>query len=142
MRGHHAKIDTSSHLDTNGNIVVQCDAVPLALRYRWRMLLVGVQTDYQLAARSVDPVAVIANVMAGQTVQIIVQAVNGNLQGTASEPILFTMPAIVKTTAAEAGAVTPQKAAPALEIERVASHNGMNGSNGSREAYAVMAPRA
>ena len=53
----------------------------LAGRYRWRMLIVGVQTDYQLAASTTEPMASIGGVAAGQTVQIIVQAVNGSLQG-------------------------------------------------------------
>ena len=83
----------SAHTDDTGAIVVQCDAVALATRYRWRMLLVGVQTDYQLAASTTEPMASIGDVAAGQTVQIIVQAVNGNLQSVASDPITFTLPA-------------------------------------------------
>ncbi|MEO7318883.1 MAG: hypothetical protein ABIZ56_07850 [Chthoniobacteraceae bacterium] len=34
----------------------------------------------------------IGGVAAGQTVQIIVQAVNGKSQGVASEPVVFTLP--------------------------------------------------
>ena len=83
----------SAHTDDTGAIVLKCDAVALATRYRWRMLLVGVQTDYQLAASTTEPMAAIGDVAAGQTVQIIVQAVNGNLQSVASDPVTFTLPA-------------------------------------------------
>ncbi len=72
--------------------MVQCDAVPLATRYRWRMLIVGVQPDYRLAASSKEPMASITDVLPGQTVKILVQAVNENLQGVASDPVLFTLP--------------------------------------------------
>ena len=41
-------LNLTAHTDDTGAIVVQCDAVPLAARYRWRMLVVGVQTEYQL----------------------------------------------------------------------------------------------
>ena len=85
-------VSLAAHTDDTGAIVVQCDAVALATRYRWRMLLVGVQTEYQLAASTTEPLAAIADVAAGQTVQIIVQAVNGGRQGVASEPIVFTLP--------------------------------------------------
>ncbi len=34
-------VNLTGNLDDTGAIVVQCDAVPLATRYRWRMLLVG-----------------------------------------------------------------------------------------------------
>lgn len=87
-------VNVTAHLDETGAIVVSCDAVPLATRYRWRMLRVGVETEYQLAARSVDPIGSISDVLPGQTVLIIVQAVNDTLQGVASEPIQFTMPLV------------------------------------------------
>ena len=85
-------VNVAAHTDDTGAIVVQCDAVALALRYRWRMLVVGVQTDYQLAASTTEPLASIGGVAAGRTVQILVQAVNGSQQGVASEPVVFTLP--------------------------------------------------
>ena len=85
--------NVTAHTDDTGAIVVQCEAVPLAKRYRWRMRIVGVQTEYQLAARGTQPLATIADVAAGQTVEIIVQGVNGSQQGVASEPITFMLPA-------------------------------------------------
>ena len=81
-----------AHTDDTGAIVVQCDAVPLAMRYRWRMLLVGIESDYQLAASSPVPIGTITGVEPGRLVRIIVQAVNGSLQGVASEPLDFRMP--------------------------------------------------
>ena len=71
----------TAHTDDTGAVVVQCDAVPLATRYRWRMLIVGVQTEYQLAASTTEPLASIGDVAAGQTVQIIVQAVKWGSAG-------------------------------------------------------------
>lgn len=125
-------VNVTAHMDSNGNIVVQCDAVPLATRYRTRMLLVGVQTEYQLAARSVDPVAVISDVVPGQTAQIIVQAVNGGLQGVPSEPIQITV-LLTPLKAAEAKA----PAAPVLEIEpMIVPAHGTNGSRNRRAALA------
>ena len=69
------------------------------MRFRWRMLLVGVETDYQLVARPVDPMAKITGAMPGTTKQIIVQAVNGNSQGVASDPIIFTVPPLARAEA-------------------------------------------
>lgn len=116
----------AAHLDDTGAIIVQCDPVALAMRYRWRMLLAGIETDYRLVARSTDPIGSITGVMPGQKAQIIVQAVNGNLQGVASDSIVFTMPLSAKTTSE----VKAPAAAPVPE-ERAVSTNG-NGSNGHR----------
>ena len=74
-------VNVTAMVDDTGTIIVQCDAMPLATRYRWRMLVVGVEVTYRLVARSVDPMGMITGVMPGQTAQIIVQAVNGDLQG-------------------------------------------------------------
>ncbi|MEA3188995.1 MAG: hypothetical protein QOD99_2825 [Chthoniobacter sp.] len=86
----------TAEVNAAGNIVVACDAVPLASRYRFRMRIVGAQSEYKLAASSPVPMGAIAGVEPGQTVEIIVQAVNGSLQGVASEPILFTLPVAAK----------------------------------------------
>lgn len=108
-------------LDATGAILVQCAAVPLATRYRWRMLLMGVQTKYELAASSADPVATIGDVLPGQTVRIIVQAVNGTLQGVASDPVDLTLPPAVAKSA------EPKAAAPA-ERTLVLTGSGGNGN--------------
>lgn len=62
-------MNVTASVDGTGTIILQCDAVPLATRYRWRTLLVGVQTEYQLAARSTAPMARIRDVLHEQTVQ-------------------------------------------------------------------------
>ena len=84
-------VNLTAHPDDTAAIIVQCDAVPLATRYRWRMLVVGVETAYRLAASTTGPLGSISGVEPGKTVQLIVQAVNGNLQGVASDPIQFTV---------------------------------------------------
>ena len=96
-------VNVTAQLDELGNIIVQCDPVPLATRYRWRMFIVGVETDYRLVARSTEPIGIIVGVLPGQRAQIIVQAVNNNMQGVASDPIIFTVTvgAQVKTPSAE-----------------------------------------
>lgn len=126
-------LNLTAHTDGTGAIVVQCDAVPLATRYRWRMLLVGVQTDYQLAASSVPPLATIPGVLPGQTVQLLVQAVNGSLQGVASEPLIFTLPG--------AQAKEPIASPVALEVPhangRSNGHSNGNGNGHLRHARAA-----
>jgi hypothetical protein len=131
-------VNVTAHLDVTGAIVVTCDAVPLATRYRWRMLLVGVQTEYVLAASSTEAMAMIKDVAPGQLVRLIVQAVNGTRQGVASEPIEFTMPLAAAPEASKTQA-------PVLELPLVENTNGnghghANGtdySNGSRAAARV-----
>jgi hypothetical protein len=100
-------VNVSAHLDGTGAIILQCDAVPNATRYRGRMMILGVDTAYKLAASSTEPIMTISGVLPGQTVQLIVQAVNGNLQGVASDPIQFTVliPA-AKTVEAKAAPVS------------------------------------
>lgn len=109
-------------LDATGALLVQCDATPLGTRYRWRMRVVGAQSRYQLAARSVDPMATISNVLPGDTVEVIVQAVNGTLQGVASDAVTFTVPAAVPAPAVAKKA----EAAPAGEPS-----NGNGNGNGN-----------
>jgi hypothetical protein len=117
-------VNVTVTMDANGNIVVQNDAVPLATRYRYRMLLVGIQIEYQLAARSTEPVGIIPGVMPGQTVQIVVQAVNGNLQGVASDPVVFTVPLAV-AKAPEATAM------PGLDAQEALSADGARNGHGA-----------
>jgi hypothetical protein len=125
----------TAHVDVTGAIIVTCNAVPLATRYRWRMLLVGVQTEYVLAASSTQPMAMIRDVQPGQQVRIIVQAVNGESQGVPSDPIDFTMPGPRARTAAPAAETL------ALDLAAVAT-NG-NGTNGhATNGHVTAAARA
>ena len=111
-----------AQVDETGALVVQCEAVPLAKRYRWRMLLVGVETEYRLATSTTEPLAVIAGVVAGQTVQIIVQAVNAGQQGVASESVTFTVPVV------RAGGFRDLSAAEAAPADNENSHGHRNGN--------------
>ena len=97
------------------------------------MRIVGVQSDYQLAARSVDALAIISGVAPGQAVEIIVQAVNGSLQGVASEAVVFTLPV--------ARAKETKTAAPATEALLAAGHANGRG-NGSANGHAPHARAA
>lgn len=56
-------------------ILCRCDAVEKATRYRWRMRLAGAP-EYVLATSTTGLLAQVGNVALGQTVEIIVQAVN------------------------------------------------------------------
>lgn len=113
--------NVSAHLDGTGAIIVQCDAVPLAARYRFRVMRVGIDAGYALAASSPAPLGSISGVLPGQTALIIVQAVNGSLQGTASEPISFAMP--MPAAAAKARAAKPDAVLLAEPLEAV-ENNG------------------
>jgi hypothetical protein len=108
---------------------------------------VGVETEYRLLASEVPPMAMIKGaLLPGQTLRLIAQAVNGNRQGKASEPVEFTMPLVEanETSKAVAPAVT-LPAVPAVELPATATENGAanghaNGSdhtNGSRIAARV-----
>lgn len=120
-------VNVTAHMDDTGAIVVQCDAVPLATRYRWRTLLVGLQQDYALAASTTGPIGAIEGVPPGQTAQIIVQAVNGSLQGVASEPIQFSMPLTVIKGAETKHAGTEAHTA----VQSHANRNGNGHRNGN-----------
>jgi hypothetical protein len=87
------------------------------------MRLVGVETEYKLALSTTEPTGVIAGVLPGQTVEIVVQAVNGSKQGVASAPVVFTVPAAAKVA-------TPAKRAAAVEAAS-ASANGAENGNGN-----------
>ncbi len=80
----------------------------------------------------------IGGVLPGQTVKIIVQAVNEDRQGLASDPIVFTVPLPVQTTAAEPKATFP---IPRLDDVVVSNGNG-GGSNGHANGNRIPEPLA
>ena len=115
--------DVTAQLDAAGAILVQCGPVPLATRYRCRLRLVGVESGYRLVASGPVPMLAVTGVLPGQTAELIVQAVNGSLQGVASEPILFLVPALrTKSVPAEAEASAGE--APAVKGFTHRSENG------------------
>ena len=116
--------NVTAQLDQFGNIIVQCDPESYATRYRFRRMIVGVEASYVLADSSKEPIGSIADILPGQTVQIIVQAVNGNLQGVASDPIVFTIPPVVNKKVEASEAVTSHR-------DVATTNNGH--ANGSRQ---------
>lgn len=115
--------------DTGALLVLRCDRVPLANRYRWRMRYVAIETEYRLVARSTEPLATLSSVRPGQAVEFIVQAVNDDRQGVASDPVVFAMPAAQATGSARSATAEPH----APEARVIADVNGSNvHANGSR----------
>ncbi len=77
-----------AHFDEAGHLVGQCDPLALATSFRWRIRVVGVDLDYRRAASSKAPLVSIDSVLPDQTIEMIVQGVNGSQQGVASTPII------------------------------------------------------
>ena len=125
-------VNVTAHTDETGAIIVQCEPTARATRYRWRTLLVGLQNEYVLAASGREPLAALTGFAPGQTVQIVVQAVNGGLQGVASEPIQFHMPILrAKAEKAESAGAT-------AEVPAVQGFTNRSGDgNGNGQGHAV-----
>ena len=122
-------VNVTAQQDVQGNILVQCDPVAFATRYRTRMMILGVDVDYQLAASATDPIMTISGVNPGQTVQLIVQAVNASLQGVASDPIQYT---VLITGARSTGARAKVQEEEHAESPAARSHaNGNGNGNGN-----------
>jgi hypothetical protein len=125
----------SVHLDDNGNLISQCDAEARATRYRWRGLIVGLETEYRLLASAKEPMASLRPILPGQTLQLIVQAVNENLQGVASDPILFTMQPLATTKPTVAELKAPAVAESPAPVRT--NGNGIGHENGQRRSTRV-----
>ncbi len=65
--------------DSTDRIFARCDPVSLARRYRWRVMVLGADSDYRLVASPSDPMSRIPAGAPGRQMQIIVRAVDGNL---------------------------------------------------------------
>ena len=91
-------------------VLLECDTMEYATRYRFRTRIVGMETQYKLAASAVAPMVMLEGIAAGLTLEVIVQAVNGSAQSVASDPILVTMPATA--AAAKPEAVSDAETAP------------------------------
>ncbi len=104
-------------------VLLECDATPLATRYRFRTRILDVENEFKLVASSLTPMAMLDGIAAGITLEIIVQAVNGNSQSVASTGILVTMPPV----AAEKPVASEAELAPLAAI----APNGNGNGNGS-----------
>lgn len=104
-------------------ILLECDATPLATRYRFRRKILGLDVSYELIASSVTPMTMLEGIAPGLTMEFVVQAVNGASQSVASEPITLS------TVAAkpEPSAPTDAELAPLAAIMPTGNGNG-NGS--------------
>ncbi len=110
--------------DETGAYFVQCDPVALSTRYRARTRIRGMEVDYKLAGSAKEPIISLPSIMGDLPIEIIVQAVNGALQGVASEPVIYNIPTIPKK---EPDMMTPLLvAAP----QRNGSSNGNGSGNG------------
>ena len=114
----------------DGVIAVSCDAVPTATRYRWRMKIEGVDVNFRLAASTLIPSASLTGIAPGQVVAIIAQAVNGDKQGAASDPVVVAEP---KAALAAPSVPAVENADEVLE-EKIEYRSGqghsVNGANG------------
>ncbi len=81
-----------------GAIILTCNPLPYGERFRWRGREAGSGLPYQLIARSADPTCRTKPFLAGMTLEIMVQAVNGNSQSVPSDSILYTVPVSATTS--------------------------------------------
>jgi hypothetical protein len=107
-------------------ILLECDATALATRYRFRRKILGVDSRYTLAASSKTPMAMLEGVGGGLTMEFIAQAVNGDSQSVASDPIT-----VVTVVAAKPAGT--QAAEPDAELAPLAAiaPNGNGSSHGN-----------
>ncbi len=106
-------------------VLLSCEATPFASRYRFRMRIIGVQSEYKLVASTKEPLAQV-EVPNEAAVEFIVQAVNGSRQGVASAPVVYA--ATANKALAPAGAPANMAAA---SLTMPGSH-GNGQANGSR----------
>ncbi len=102
--------------DETGAYFVQCSPVALATRYRARTRISGMEVDYKLAGSAKEPMISLPNILGDMAVEVIVQAVNGALQGVASEPVVYNLP-------------IPQKKEPDVTTPMAAPQRHGNGSS-------------
>jgi hypothetical protein len=134
--------NVSVTMDMTGAMIVSCPAVPGPVtRYRGRMLIVGVDTKYRLVFSGVEPMGRITTVQPGVTVQLTMQAVNGNAQSVASEPVIFTVPNVGHAlTLAYSGAEKPALLAleaPATTTDKPHKNGNGTSKNGRRSVSRV-----
>ena len=103
-------------------LLCQCEAVPTATRYRWRMRAAGAKR-YRLATGTTGPLVQIDGVMRGETVEMVVQAVSGSAQSAASDSVRVTIPAAVpEAPVREAAKNGTSEPAPRATLQTTALH--------------------
>ncbi len=110
-------------------MLLECDAMEYATRYRFRTKIVGLEDQFKLAASGTQPMGVLEGIAPGLTVEIMVQAVNGSAQGVPSDSILVTIPAA--ESAATKPVVSEADLAPLAAIVPNGTSNGNGNSNGN-----------
>ncbi|MEO6871180.1 MAG: hypothetical protein ABI233_03045 [Chthoniobacterales bacterium] len=103
----------------------------MTTRYRWRTRIVGEQGNFRLAASTVDPMAKLEGVVAGTTLEIVVQAVNGSSQSIASDPIIVVMPLIAAPEVAAKLTAPDAELAPLAAISPNGNGNGSGSGSGN-----------
>ncbi len=111
------------------NVLLECDVPEYATRFRFRKKVVGIDTKFSLAASSRTPMVMIEAVAPGTTLEVMVQAVNGNAQSVPSDPIFVTIPVTAEAPVAAKPLVSEAELAPLAAIVPNGTSNG-NG-NGS-----------
>ena len=106
-------------------VLLECDAMPLATRYRFRRKIVGVDDKYKLVASSLTPMAMLEGVASGLTMEFIAQAVNGGSQSVASDPVTVT------TNAGAAAKPETETSSDELAPLAAISPNGNGNGNGN-----------
>ena len=127
-------VNVTAHQDGTGAVIVQCDAVPLAARYRWRVLVVDVDTAYRLTDSTTEPMGSVTGIEPGRLVKIIVQAVSGNLQGVASEPIEYRIELPAPKTAV---AKSPANVAQTTSTAVIGNGNGHGHRHANGNGHAL-----
>ncbi|HMJ05338.1 MAG TPA: hypothetical protein VK474_03690, partial [Chthoniobacterales bacterium] len=114
-------------------VLLECDAMPLATRYRFRRKIEGVDATYQLVAGSRTPMAMLEGVAGGLTMLFTAEAVNGGAQSVPSDPITVVTPSTAEAPIAKP-AISEAELAPLAAISPNGNGNGDGNGNGS---YAV-----
>ena len=126
-----APINLTANFADGPVLLASCDAVPLATRYRWRIKLVGLETEFRLAASTKSPLAQIEKVLPGQSVELIVQAANQTTQSVPSESVFVTLPAANAAATRAAAPVTSEVVAGYTSVEPVPASASRTEGNGS-----------
>ncbi len=115
-------------------VLLECDAMPLATRYRYRRMIEGVDTTYQLVASSRTPMAMLEGVAGGLSMLFTAEAVNGGAQSVPSDPITVVTPSTAEAPVAKA-AISEAELAPLAAISPNGSSNGNGSTNGNGNGY-------